>query len=178
ENIRGCTDLQKSYGRNKVRFMLNFVILEQNIHEIPAFVSLAAQLGVEHVTYSYCTDTATGRLKTFGAEVLYELFYEAREEGKKLHIKVDTPPLYRNQREICFFMERAVALLPGEIFPCHAMAPGYKTKTRYRSFGDVRSTPLLDIWKRPDYQEFRRRVLRGNFPAECLDCECKEYLVP
>jgi len=178
ENIRRCTRLQKTSGRNNLRIMLNFVILEQNLHEIPAFISLAAQLGVEHVTFSYCTDTATGGLKVFGAEVLQELFHKAREEGKKLHMNVDTPPLRKNPKEICFFMERAVALLPGEVFPCHAMAPGYKTLTRNRSFGDVRRTPLLEIWKRPDYQEFRRRTVRRDFPAECADCDCKAYLVP
>ncbi len=178
ENIRRCTELQKASGQNKLRFMLNFVILEQNLHEIPAFVSLAARLGVEHVTFSYCTDTDTGGLKAFGTETLQDLFCKAREEGKRLHINIDTPPLHKNPREICFFMERVVALLPGEAFPCHAMAPGYRTQARNRSFGDVRRIPLLEIWKSPDYQEFRRRILRGDFPAECADCECKAYLVP
>ena len=178
ENIRRCTRHRQASGRTKPRFMLNFVMLEHNLHEIPAFVSLAAQLGVEHVTFSYCTDTATGNMKALGTERLQDLFLQAREEGKKLQVNVDTPPLQKSPREICFFMERVVALLPGEAFPCHNMAPGYRTQSRNRSFGDVRRTPLLEIWNSPDYREFRRRVLTGDFPAECAGCEVKSYLVP
>jgi MoaA/NifB/PqqE/SkfB family radical SAM enzyme len=178
ENIRRCAQYRQAAGLTKPRFMLNMVILEQNIHEIPAVVSLAAQLGVEHVTFSYCTDTATGKLEAFGAEALQDLFLKAREEGKKLHVNVDTPALQKSPREICFFMERAVALLPGEVFPCHAMAWGYRTSTRNRSFGVLPQTPLLEIWNSPDYREFRRRVLTGDFPAACEGCEVKSYLVP
>lgn len=178
ENIRRCTEYRKALGRAKPRFMLNFVLLEENLHEVPAFVSLAAQLGVEHVTYSYCTDTATGNLRAFGPERLQELFRQAHEAGKRLQVNVDTPPLQKSSREICFFMERVVALLPGAAFPCHAMAPGYKTATRNRSFGDVRRIPLLEIWNSEEYREFRRRVLTGDFPAECEGCEVKSYLVP
>jgi len=178
ENIRHCTRYSQASGRTRPHFMLNFVLLEQNLHEIPAFVGLAAQLGVEHVTFSYCTDTATGNLKAFGAEALQDLFRQAHEAGDKLHVNVDTPPLQKSPREICFFMERTVVLLPGEVFPCHNMAPGYKTQTRNRSFGDVRRTPLMEIWNRSDFQEFRRRVLTRDFPAECAGCEVKSYLVP
>ena len=177
ENIRRCTRYRQASGRTKPRFMLSFVILEHNLHEIQAFVSLAAQLGVEHVTFSYCTDTTTGNMKAFGAETLQDLFRQAHEAGNRLQVNVDTPLLQKNPREICFFMERAVVLLPGEVFPCHAMAPGYRTSTRNRSFGDVPHTPLLEIWKSPDYQEFRRRVLTGDFPPPCEGCEAKSYLV-
>jgi MoaA/NifB/PqqE/SkfB family radical SAM enzyme len=173
ENIRRCIRYRQASGRTRPRFMLNFVMLEQNLHEIPALVALAADLGVEHVTFSYCTDNTTGTLKAFGAEVLQRLFRQAHEAGETLHVKVNTPPLPRDFREICFYMERAVVLLPGRVFPCYHMAPGYKTQTRSRSFGDVHRTSLLDIWNRPDYREFRRRVLTGDFPPECQGCEFK-----
>ncbi len=75
-------------------------------------------------------------------------------------------------------MERAVVLVTGKVFPCHAMAPGYKTPTRNLSFGDVRRTPLLEIWNSPEYREFRSRVLTEDFPAVCQGCEVKAYLVP
>jgi len=173
ENIHRCTKYRQAAGRTKPRFMLNFVLLEQNLHEIPAFVALASQLSVEHVTFSYCTDTATGNLKAFRAEVLQDLFWQAHEAGTKLRVNVNTPPLPTDFREICFFMERTVVLLPGRVFPCHNMAPGYCTSARDLSFGDVRRTPLLEIWNSPDYREFRRRVLTGDFPGECEGCEFK-----
>lgn len=75
-------------------------------------------------------------------------------------------------------MERAVVLMPEEVFPCCAMAPGYSTSTINLSFGEVRRTPLLKIWNSPDYREFRRQVVTGDFPPECQGCEVKSYLVP
>jgi MoaA/NifB/PqqE/SkfB family radical SAM enzyme len=177
-NIHRCIQYRKDSGRTKPRFMLNFVLLEQNIHEIPAFVELAAQLGVENVTFSYCTDSTTGNLKAFGAEALQDLFLQAHETGSRMQVNVSTPPLSKCATEVCYFMERAVVLIPGRVFPCHLMAPGYRTSARNVSFGDVRHTPLLEIWNQPDYREFRSRVLTGDYPDVCHGCEVKAYLVP
>lgn len=178
ENIRFCTRLRADLGLAKPRFMLNFVILEENLAEMPAFVSLAASLNVGNVTFSYCTDSATGDLKAFSTDRLRVIFTEVHENGQRHNVNVYTPPLQKSSKEVCFFMERVVALMPGLVFPCHLMAPGYRTSRRNQCFGDVRRTPLLDIWNAPDYRAFRKQVLAGDFPESCHGCGAKAFLVP
>ena len=45
------------------------------------------------------------------------------------------------------------------------------------AFGNVNDQPLEEIWANPAYAEFRARVLRGDFPAECALCLMKHDVV-
>lgn len=178
KNIRDCVELRNSGGNGKPRLMMNFVLMDSNIHEIVAFTRLTAEIGVEYITFSRCLDSQSGGLKALDSETLAPKFDEARKIGKENGINVFLPPLERADEEKCLFMERAVMLGTGEVLPCHAMAPGYNTNRKMKVFGNVRERSLSDIWKLPDTVEFRQRILAGDFPEECNGCECKAYLVP
>jgi radical SAM protein with 4Fe4S-binding SPASM domain len=177
-NIRQCVAYRETSGLGKPRFMMNFVIMQQNLQEIPAFAELAAELGVEQVTFSRCLETQPGSMKILNKNELQGRFDEARKVAERHSININFPPVEKAKEEICFFMERAVVLADGAVVPCHAMAPGYCTEKRSRIFGNVQQKELKDIWNQSDYREFRFRVLSGDFPAECTDCECKAYLIP
>ena len=168
ENIRRCTRYRQASGRTRPRFMLNFVILEAQSPRNPGICLFGGPTGGGtrdlQLLHGYA---ATGNMKALGDGGAPGPFSASPGGGEEVAGQCGYAPLQKSPREICFFMERAVALLPGKVFPCHAMAPGYSTSTRNRSFGDVRRTPLLEIWNSPDYLEFRRRVLTGDFPPEC-----------
>jgi radical SAM protein with 4Fe4S-binding SPASM domain len=177
-NIRQCIKYRETSGLDKPRFMMNFVIMQQNHQEITAFAELTAELGVENVTYSRCLETQSGKMKLLNKNELQERFIEARKVAERHGININFPPVEKVKEERCFFMDRTVVLADGSVVPCHAMVPGYCTKERSRIFGNVRQKALKDIWHQRDYREFRYRVLIGDFPAECTDCGCKAYLVP
>jgi radical SAM protein with 4Fe4S-binding SPASM domain len=158
--------------------MMNFVITQQNRHEIAAFARLAVELGIENVTYSHCLGAESGKIEPVSKTDLESQFKAAIGIAGREGFNIYLPPIERTREEKCFFMERAVVLAQGHVIPCHAMAPGYGTKGKTRMFGNVRSKALQDIWAQADYREFRHRVLTRDFPAECSGCECKAYLVP
>ena len=75
-------------------------------------------------------------------------------------------------------MERMCLEANGNVYACHAMVDGYASPERSFAFGNVREMSLQEIWNKPAYREFRRRVLTGDFPPSCVNCEIKAYLVP
>jgi radical SAM protein with 4Fe4S-binding SPASM domain len=178
KNISRFSKFRSAQRRGSPRLMMNFVVTGENLHEISAFARLAKDLGIENVTYSHCLGTKSGRIELVDKARLLEQFSAARVGTEGNGFNIYSPPLEKTTEEKCFFMERAVVLAQGDVIPCHAMAPGYGTKERSRIFGNVREKPLEEIWDQTDFREFRRRVLAGDFPAECTGCECKAYLVP
>jgi radical SAM protein with 4Fe4S-binding SPASM domain len=178
KNIGKFSKLRNSRGTGRPRLMMNFVIMRQNLHEIGAFASLAAELGIENVTYSHCLGAQSGKMEVADKDMLAEQFEEAATVAERSGFNIYFPPLEKTKEERCFFMERAVVLAQGDVVPCHAMAPGYSTAIRKKVFGNVRHKDLDEIWDETDFREFRRRVLTGDFPVECSGCECKSYLVP
>jgi radical SAM protein with 4Fe4S-binding SPASM domain len=178
KNIIRCVEYRCTLGANKPRFMMNFVITQQNCHEIAAFARLAGELGIENVTYSHCLGAQSGKMELVNKAKLESQFKAAIGIAGEKGFNVYLPPLERTKEEKCFFMERAVVLAQGHVIPCHAMAPGYSAKGKTRIFGNVREKAMQDIWAQADYREFRHRVLSGDFPVECTGCECKAYLVP
>lgn len=174
-NIERFASLRNGCGP---RFMMNFVITAENAREIPAFARLTADLGVERATFSRCLDQQSGAVRDCPGDELEGHFREAAAVAEQYGVEIDFPPLHTARVERCFFMERAVVLGPGDVVPCHAMAPGYRARDRARFFGNLRKKHLRDIWDQDDYREFRSRVLRGDFPDECRGCMCKAYLVP
>ncbi|TFG36359.1 MAG: radical SAM protein [Nitrospirales bacterium] len=178
KNIIRCVEYRCTLGANKPRFMMNFVITQQNCYEIAAFARLARELGIENVTYSHCLGAQSGKMELVNKAELESQFKAAIGIAAEKGFNIYPPPLERTKEEKCFFMERAVILAQGHVIPCHAMAPGYSAKGKTRIFGNVREKALQDIWDQADYREFSHRVLTGDFPAECTGCECKAYLVP
>ena len=178
KNISRFSQARSAMGTGSPRLMMNFVIMQQNLHEIGAFAALARELGIENVTYSRCLGAQSGKMVPADKQVLIEQFGAARGVASGNGLNIYFPPLEKAEEEKCFFMERAVVLAQGDVVPCHAMAPGYSTATRRKIFGNVRRKALDKIWRQSDYREFRQRILTGDFPVECAGCECKAYLVP
>jgi hypothetical protein len=44
-------------------------------------------------------------------------------------------------------------------------------------FGNVKKTPLFDIWNSDDYRVFRRRVIEGDLPDECQGCDYSRGMI-
>jgi radical SAM protein with 4Fe4S-binding SPASM domain len=178
KNISQLSQSRSIRGMGIPRFMMNFVITQQNICEIRDFAALAKEVGVENVTYSHCLGVDSGEMELAEKKILKEQFEAAKEVAAGTGLNIYFPPLEKVKEEKCFFMDRAVVLAQGDVIPCHAMAPGYSTATRKKIFGNVKQKSLDEIWDKADFKEFRRRVLTGDFPHECSECECKAYLVP
>ncbi len=139
KNISRFSQSRSTRGIGSPRLMMNFVIMQQNLHEIGAFAALARELGIENVTYSHCLGAQSGKMELADKKMLGEQFEAAIGVATGNGLNIYFPPLEKAKEEKCFFMERAVVLAQGDVVPCHAMAPGYSTATRRKIFGNVQA---------------------------------------
>lgn len=176
-NIRRCVKFRNALRLVKPRFMMNFVIMDTNYHEIPDYVALAAYLGVEQVTLSLCLNNQSGAVNAVPEELLRPVLDRAESLASSHHVTVSFPSLRRAPRDLCLFMERMYLETDGNVYACHAMVGGYASRERSFAFGNLQEMSLMGIWNKPEYREFRHRVLKGDFPPSCTNCEIKAYLV-
>ena len=176
-NIKRFTKLVRE-GASACRTMMNFVMMDGNVDEIPDFVRLAAMLGVENVTFSYEHGHHSDELNTFGEARLDKLLREAIKTGADLGVNVGVPPVRRSPVERCFCTERVLTSPDGGVYPCPMLQPGYNPDGLVMRFGNVLEKPLGEIWESESYQSFRSGVLSGRFPQACAHCGFKAYLTP
>ena len=169
ENISDLSRYRKALRTKTPWLSANFVMSQQNVHEMPAFVDLVASLGLDTVTFSHLRNFPTGAFALLDENLLATSFQQVRELGKKYGIVVSLPLIRPQQEPCCYFLETAYVWISGEVVPCCRMLNGAGPEP-IRVFGNVKRTPLVEIWNSPDYRAFRRQVIEGDLPDECRGC--------
>ncbi|MBI2838547.1 MAG: radical SAM protein [Acidobacteria bacterium] len=97
ENIRYLNEykMKRKSARPMLRF--NWVLMKSNIHEIPAFIDLAARLGVEEVQTQHMVafvDSIKNESLVFSKEQSNHYIQQARERARRLGIRFYHPRLF------------------------------------------------------------------------------------
>ena len=155
---------------------LLFLKNRRNIHELPAMVNLAAELGADEVIASNLTYVAKPDYDTFrvyslnGASPEYlAIIEEARKRAKKRDLGLRIYPL--EPKRVGFCEARPFDALhitwDGFVTPCVYLTLPVKGETMakvhegdsYRipmtRFGNLKESELLDIWNSEAYMKFR-----------------------
>jgi radical SAM protein with 4Fe4S-binding SPASM domain len=169
-NIEYVSKYRQISKRQRLWLVANFVVMEENAQEMPAFVELVASLGLDSVAFSHRREFRTGLFKPLSAAVLSPMFQQLRDLGNRYGVRVSLPRIRPRQEPQCHFMEMAYVRLSGDVVPCCRMLEG-ATPGPVKIFGNVRDTPLIEIWNGSEYREFRIRVLRGDLPEQCRGCD-------
>jgi MoaA/NifB/PqqE/SkfB family radical SAM enzyme len=168
-NLAYAINYGRKSGRKRLWFSANFVTHPENLEEIPAYMKFVHELGIQAVAFIHMRDMKTGEIHTWDEERLAALFDEARELGERYGIRVVAPLIRSADDKRCVFMQGVNVWLSGDVVPCLRMEPD-GSPWPIKIFGNVRSTPLLDIWNSAEYREFRSQVLSGNYPEVCRGC--------
>ncbi len=122
-----------------------------------------------------------GRLMATPEECIAQvgaIFEEAVATARSMGMDLVLPALQPTHARHCPFIEEGGVFVAwdGAVYPCHftwhqyACYPeGRKKVVQPVCFGNLESTPLIDIWNSADYSAFRSSVLRYEFPY-CGDC--------
>jgi MoaA/NifB/PqqE/SkfB family radical SAM enzyme len=188
-NVRAFTHMQREEGMTRPLVSLWLTGLKETIAELPAFVRLAAALGVGEIHLQRLVFMAQDRGLARESSALFEK--HADEEGRhiaeasalaaELGIRFNASgaaepgtSLERGPGERPWSLcRRPWSLMyftaTGRAIPC-CIAPfslrGYDSFT----LGDATQQSLREIWNGPRYQDFRRALLSESPPPACANC--------
>ncbi|TMJ53880.1 MAG: radical SAM protein [Alphaproteobacteria bacterium] len=190
-NVRAFRELQEREGYTRPQVSIWLTGLKETVEQLPAFVKVAAEIGVREVYLQrlvFFAESAIGKARP--DQALFERLSEgeaaylkeaedlarslgvtfsasgaATEPGLSLKASGDGSPwaLCRRPWSLMYFTANGRAL------PC-CIAPfsehGYDNYT----LGHAGAQSLRDIWNGPAYQDFRAALLSNKPPKSCANC--------
>lgn len=191
ENVRSFCELQRREGAKLPRVSAWLTGLKETLGELPAFVRLAAEIGVREIYLQrlvFFDKDAIGksrpdqalyeRMTRDEAAILREAEAVARElgvtfsasgaasePGLSLQRHDDGTPwaLCRRPWTLMYFTANGRAL------PC-CIAPFSQHGYEHYTLGDATQETLREIWNGPAYKNFRAALLSDRPPAACANC--------
>jgi MoaA/NifB/PqqE/SkfB family radical SAM enzyme len=190
-NVRAFRDLQEREGKDRPRVSAWLTGLKETIAELPAFVRLAADIGVREVylqrlvffendaiglarpdqaLYEQMTgaekthlDAATELAHAYG--ISFSASGAASEPGMSLERHDDGSPwkLCRRPWTVMYFTANGRAL------PC-CIAPFSQRGYENYTLGDATQQTLQEIWNGAAYRAFRKALLSDQPPGACASC--------
>ena len=174
KTINGIKNLCRMRDKEKANLKIEFVpviMIGKNLHEVPALVRLAKEVGADGIAFSdvsywvegesadnYAVRTAEDKKE------IENIFKEAEKVGKEMDIDVRLPPLELSGDKIdCY---QPWYMLPittkGDVRPCCGVHNIF--------MGNIFKQSLEEIWNGEKFIEWRRRMRSKNPPEPCLNC--------
>jgi MoaA/NifB/PqqE/SkfB family radical SAM enzyme len=164
----------------------NFVMMNENIEELPEFIKMASNLGADYVTANHIV-VFHSRLKEssliFNAGRYNKYIHKAAEVAKRLKMKFNFPPpipeknrkgdeeqtqkdkVLENPARCYFIWERTFFDVNGDVWPCCiAFVP---------VVGNIKEESFKHIWVGSRYRKFRKGIIEKKPVRCCKNC----YLV-
>lgn len=166
-------------GSDRPRLHIVYLMLRENIGEVPSLPALAVELEVEEVILINSCHIATPwqeSQRIFACEEKAEFeaaIRQAQERARTQGIRLKTSGLHLTEAAVCSEnpLKNLYISAKGEVAPCVYAHPPLSSPFRrifcgkeYRieklSFGNIFREPFPAIWGSRDYQAFRDRFLK------------------
>ena len=182
-------DKKKNRGVKLPVVRLNYALQTANINELIPVIEEANELGAESIYVQYLDYVEMGdRKKTLvnglSKEKLKETFLKGLEACKKTRITCNLDVWLRDldiywkkikaknniieNKRICYFPWFTTFIeANGDVKPC----PIFAWKKDEGKMGNIYEKPFIEIWHGKEYQEFRRRIRKGEkVLTPCKQC--------
>ncbi|MBU2226517.1 MAG: radical SAM protein [Proteobacteria bacterium] len=178
--IRLFQDEKKRLGILRPKMHLIFLMVKDNVHEVPFVPSLAKEAGIEEVVITNICHTInlwqeTQRVFVWeNVKSQYDqIVKQAEANAQKLNIQLKKPVLTAFNAPVCAEnpLRNLYISAEGEVSPCVYLYPPLPSPFRrvfcekeYRtdkvSFGNIFKEPFSAIWNSGNYKEFRNRFIK------------------
>jgi MoaA/NifB/PqqE/SkfB family radical SAM enzyme len=191
KNVRAFRALQEREGHSKPRVSAWLTGLRETVEQLPDFVRVAAETGVQEVYLQrlvFFEENAIGKARP--DQALYEQL--SREEASHIDRAADiaaslgiTFSASGGASEPGMSLKRSDSSSPwslcrrpwtvmyitanGRALPC-CIAPFSQRGYENYTLGDATQLTLREIWSGPAYQAFRRALQSDKPPATCANC--------
>jgi len=178
--IRLFQEEQKRRGILRPKMHLIFLMVKDNVHEVPSVPSFAKEAGIEEVVITNICHTINLWQETQRVFVwenvksqYEEIVKQAEVNARKLNIRLKKPDLTAFNVPVCAEnpLRNLYISAEGEVSPCVYLYPPLPSPFRrifcekeYRtdkvSFGNIFKEPFSAIWNSSNYKEFRNRFVK------------------
>ncbi len=159
---------------------LSYMLTKTNVHEVANAVELAANLNADFfaTNLDYVFDKTSDELRVFSKPNMGKFVEKAREKAKDLGVRTSLPSLEPGEVLVCAEnpVENVFISSDGLVFPCVYLALHlnpiprlFNGKMHYierRSFGDLSTEGLEDIWDNASYRTFREAFRKRGLSFE------------
>jgi MoaA/NifB/PqqE/SkfB family radical SAM enzyme len=177
-SIKTMTHLSMKNPLQKLRMHIVYLMLKDNVHEIPMLLDLAHEIGISEVVLLniiQVTNRVQDSQKAFTCEEgsLYkDIMKEVGDKARKLKISLSLPAVTPQDVAVCSEnpLDNLYISVDGEVSPCVYLYPpvsspftrifcGNEYSTHHVSFGNIFNEPFESIWNNKKYQEFRNAFM-------------------
>jgi MoaA/NifB/PqqE/SkfB family radical SAM enzyme len=194
ENIAGLQRLKEKRGDGKPKTMLFFVMMKENIQELPTMIGMAHSLGIDHVVaknLDVILNKGDDRKRVFKhpgegeiALNVSQAVMEAQRRAEDLRMPLRVYELFPAERSICEQdpLNTLFVAWDGFVSPCINLSYirersfGGRWQTCHtRRFGNIVDEPLAAIWEKAEYRDFRKLFQERR---DCSSGSVAEFLAP
>ncbi len=173
--IQSFTEEKFRQGTARPRMHLVFLMLKENISEVPLVPVLAKEMGIEEVVFTnicHCINNWQEEQRVFlweeGQNEYEKIVKQAEAKGRELKIRVKRPSLSAFDAPLCSEnpLTNLYISVDGAVSPCVYLYPplaspfkrifhGKEYGVEKVSFGNIFGEPFPEIWRRRSYNQFR-----------------------
>lgn len=200
-NVRYLMEQRRARRTALPRVHLSMVVMRENVEEMPEFIDLAAELGVDQAVFShYLTTTIEGKRKTGVESSLYyhqeladEMIRKAKQRAERLGVNVLLPLPFSTKDYHIQFSVRSDAGPSGEcLLPwtnCYLSVDerghrqmlfccsGMYLRTQY-DINRLDRDNFFKIWNGPVPQHFRKTTNAAEGNPLCTFCKTEDRFDP
>jgi MoaA/NifB/PqqE/SkfB family radical SAM enzyme len=177
-SIKTMKHLSMENPTQKPRIHIVYLMLKDNVHEIPMLLDLAHEIGISEVVLLniiQVTSRAQDDQKVFTCEegLLYkDIMKEAEDKAKKFKISLSMPAVFPQDVAVCSEnpLDNLYISVEGDVSPCVYLCPPVSSPftrifcdtehpTSHVSFGNIFNEPFEEIWEKKEFQEFRNAFI-------------------
>lgn len=179
--------VKKARGAKLPVASVNFVAMQQNVHELAGVVRLAHAVGAVSVSVEGLEPYMPHRVDqtVYGAAARDRLdaFAEADAVSRELGIPLFLPSLVRLEKRNCGYWSPLINW-DGAVSPCFATVysrpvfiDGERHFREAIHYGNVNERDFWEIWDAPAYQAFRRSMATDELNEVCKACMVCEGVI-
>ncbi|MEW6374491.1 MAG: radical SAM protein [Thermodesulfobacteriota bacterium] len=173
--IRLFTEVKECQEVLHPKMHLVFLMVKDNIHEVPSVPSFAREIGIEEVILTnicHTINTWQENQRVFACESgkneCEEIVQKAETNARKLKIRLKRPSLFATDVPVCDEnpLRNLYISVEGEVSPCVYLYPPLPSPFKRIfldkaywlngvSFGNIFKEPFSNIWNSKNYEDFR-----------------------
>jgi tungsten cofactor oxidoreducase radical SAM maturase len=187
-NIEQLKTIKKELHAALPNLGIEFVVIRDNLDEVPGLCELASQLNA--------TRTIVSNILPYTLEMYKQKLYDyapqppIKTQGRPIRSDawvrwgvIELPRMHWGAEPRCRFIHDYATVISwdGEVSPCYALSHNYQyyaidgtlKQVSRLSFGNIHQKSLAEIWMSEEYTHYRSEVRSYHFPS-CPDCDLRE----